>query len=157
MTFDQAFARLLGSEGAYSNHPQDPGGETMWGVTKRVATSAGYTSPMRDMTQDQAKAIYKGLYWDAVGGDALGDLAFHVFDAAVNSGVRQATRWLQQALGVPDDGVIGPATRLAIAQCDKARAIRVFSAIRLDFLTSLPTWPDFGRGWARRIADNLGA
>ncbi len=155
MKFDEAFQRLLGSEGGYSNDPADSGGETMWGVTKRVAQANGYQGAMHDMTQDQAKAIYKPLYWDAVCGDQLGDLAFHVFDAAVNSGPAQAVRWLQQSLGVADDGVIGPATRAAIAQADTARLARVFTGNRLDFMTGLATWPNFGKGWARRIANNL--
>ncbi len=155
MNFDDAFTRLLGNEGAYSNDPADSGGETMWGVTKRVAQANGYTGAMADMTQDQAKAIYKPLYWDAVFGDLLGDLAFHVFDASVNSGPVQAIRWLQQSLGVSDDGVIGPATKLAIAQSDKSRLALIYNGNRLDFMTGLAAWPNFGKGWARRIANNL--
>ena len=58
MNFDEAFDRLLGHEGGYVNDPRDPGGETMWGITKRVALVNGYTGPMREMTQAQAKAIY---------------------------------------------------------------------------------------------------
>ena len=32
--FDPLFERLMDHEGGYVNHPDDPGGETMWGVTK---------------------------------------------------------------------------------------------------------------------------
>ena len=155
MNFDDSFTRLLGNEGGYSDNSSDPGGKTMWGITEAVARACGYTGEMRDMPQDVAKAIYKPRYWDPISGDSLGDLAFHVFDAAVNSGVRQATIWLQQALGVTADGVIGPGTRLAIAQADIGRATRAFNGARLAFMTDLPTWPSFGRGWAKRIANNL--
>ena len=155
MTFDDAFTRLMGNEGGYTNNPADPGGETNWGVTVAVARANGYSGDMHAMTQADAKAIYKPLYWDKVCGDQLGDLAFHVFDAAVNSGVHMATLWLQQSLGVTADGVIGPGTQAAIAAADLPRLARVFNGMRLAFLTNLPTWPDFGRGWARRIANNL--
>ena len=40
MDFDTAFHHLLGHEGSYSNHPSDPGGETMWGITIAVAREA---------------------------------------------------------------------------------------------------------------------
>jgi hypothetical protein len=155
MDFDIAFTRLLGSEGGYVNDPRDPGGETNWGVTKRVAVACGFTRDMRTMTQADAKCIYKLMFWDAVRGDDLGELAFHVFDAAVNSGVPQAVKWLQEALGVKADGVIGPATLAAVQAADTARLVRVFTGQRLDFLTDRITWPSFGRGWAKRIANNL--
>lgn len=155
MNFDQAFTQLLGNEGGYTNNPADPGGATNWGVTEAVARANGYQGDMRDLSQDFAKALYKAKYWDPVCGDQLGELAFHVFDAAVNSGVHQATEWLQQSLGVTADGVIGPGTRLAIAQADLGKVARCFNGHRLEFMTDLKTWPDFGKGWARRIADNL--
>ena len=40
--FDTIFERLMKHEGGYVNHPNDPGGETMYGVTKRVANAQGY-------------------------------------------------------------------------------------------------------------------
>ena len=89
MNFDDAFVRLLGNEGAYANDPRDSGGETMWGITRRVAVASGYTGPMCEMTQAQAKAIYLPLYWNSARIDSLPDeLRFHVFDAAVNSSSR---------------------------------------------------------------------
>lgn len=156
MDFDTAFHRLLGHEGGYSNHPSDPGGETMWGVTARVARANGYTGDMRSLPLATAKAIYRKLYWDAVRADELPEgLRFDVFDAAVNSGVRQAALWLQRAVGVADDGVIGPQTLRAVAQAPQERTLRRMAGMRLRFMTDLPTWSAFGRGWARRIADNL--
>lgn len=158
MDFDSAFTRLLGHEGGYSFHPSDPGGETMWGITARVARAHGYTGDMRSMPQEVAKGIYRRLYWDAVRADELPpELRIDVFDAAVNSGVKQSALWLQRALGVVDDGVIGPAT-LAAANAAPAEIVRRrMAGARLRFMTELPTWGAFGKGWARRIADNLAA
>ena len=154
MTFDDAFTKLLGHEGAYSNHSADPGGETMFGITIAVARANGYTGPMRQLPQAEAKRIYKTLYWDKVQADALPDkVRYAVFDAAVNSGPGQAVRWLQRALGVADDGRIGPITIAYARQADPEALARKMLAQRLRFMTNLTNWPSFSRGWARRIAD----
>jgi lysozyme family protein len=156
MDFDRAFDLLLGHEGAYSRHPSDPGGETMYGVTRKVAIQEGYTGDMHVLPREFAKGVYRRRYWDAVKADSLpDDLRFSLFDAAVNSGVSQAVRWLQIAVDVVDDGILGPMTIAAAQRADGLRTAVTLNAIRLDFMTSLPTWGAFGRGWARRISDNL--
>lgn len=156
MNFDQAFDILIGHEGGYSNHPSDPGGETMWGVTRWVALQEGYQGQMRQLPRETAKGIYRRRYWDAVKADQLPEaLRYTVFDAAVNSGVGQAIRWLQRAVGVGEDGLLGPMTLAAANAPTGIRLAVLFNAERLDFMTSLPTWGSFGRGWARRIAANL--
>jgi len=156
VNFDDAFERLLGHEGRYSFNPQDPGRETMWGVTAAVARAHGYAGPMRDMTLDQARAIYEPLYWHAVGADQLPDaLRFDLFDGAVNSGPLQSIKWLQRALRVPDDGVIGAVTRKALDTTDPALVAARYNGYRLQFMSTLSIWPSFGRGWANRVAKNL--
>lgn len=155
MTFDEAFDQLLGSEGGYSNHPSDPGSETMWGVTAKVARANGYQGDMRGLPREKAKQIYRDLYWSPIHADELPEsLRFEVFDAAVNSGVQQAVKWLQRVVGAAPDGVIGPATLSAVAKADALAGAR-YSGVRLQFMTDLPTWGAFGRGWARRVAGNL--
>ena len=115
MNFDQAFDILIGHEGGYSNNPRDPGGETMWGITFRVARAHGYYGPMRDMPRDIAKDIYRKSYWSKIRADELPDaIRFDLFDAAVNSGVVQAAKFLQRAVGAKDDGIIGPRTLAAV-------------------------------------------
>jgi lysozyme family protein len=143
--FDSAFAALELSEGGYSNNPADQGGETMYGITKRVAVKNGYTGDMHDLPLELAKSIAKAEYWDAVGGDELPTgLDFTVFDACYNSGQPRAKDWLVKAryTGTETPAGIDP-------------VIMRFDAYRLLFLDSLPTWPSFGRGWAKRIANNL--
>lgn len=156
MNFDEAFHKLLGHEGMYSNHPDDPGGETMWGVTKTVARTAGYAGEMRDLPVDVAKAIYRKQYWDTVKADELPALLrYPLFDAAVNSGVSQAVRWLQRALEVADDGKLGPITLTVAKASVQENVLRNMLAQRLQFMTGLSNWPSFGKGWARRIASLL--
>ena len=155
MTLDEAFDKLLGHEGGYSNHPADPGGETMWGITARVARANGYSGPMKDMPKPVAKEIYRKLYWNPVKADELPEyFRYAVFDAAVNSGVSQSVKWLQRAVDVVDDGKIGPMTLKAAKDASPLKAFTMLG-YRLDFMTSLPTWKDFGKGWARRIASLL--
>lgn len=154
--FEDFVERVLQHEGGYSRHPDDPGGETMWGVTQRTARRAGYRGDMRYLTRDEAKQIYRKAYWNTVRGDKLSPtVAFQVFDGAINSGVDRSSEWLQEIVGVAQDGLIGPKTLAAAAEFDPLEVAVRYNSIRLRFLTGLPTWGAFGRGWSRRIADNL--
>ena len=154
MNFDQAFDILLKHEGGYSDHPADPGGKTRFGITEAVAREVGYRGDMRELPLDLAKRIYRERYWNAVRADELPEaVRYAVFDAAVNSGPRQAILWLQRAVGVKDDGIIGPKTLAAVHAADPERLLRRFLSQRLRFMTNLPNWSSFSRGWARRIAD----
>lgn len=156
MTFDQMFDRLIGHEGGYVNHPSDPGGETNWGITKTTALANGYTGPMRSLTRDQAKEIYRVAFWQRVSGDKLpAALAFQLFDASVNHGIGNGVRMLQRAAGVADDGKLGPVSLAAINAKPVTDMLVLFNAERLGFYTKLSTFSEFGRGWVNRVAGNL--
>jgi lysozyme family protein len=152
MTFDEAFKLVVNHEGGYVNHPHDPGGETMYGISKR-------SHPMEDiknLTLERAKQIYLRDYWQAAGCDYVPPKArFSLFDTAVNSGVKRAIVFLQRAVGAEDDGIIGPKTLMLLEATPPAVFIARFNGHRLQFMSTLPTWPSFGRGWANRIAANL--
>jgi lysozyme family protein len=144
--------RILSHEGGYVNDPRDPGGETQWGISKRTYPTVN----IKTLTRDQAIALYKRDFWDASKASSLPpSVGFQLLDAAVNSGIGQATRWLQRAARVADDGRIGPATLAAIKAADPNDLVLRFLAERLEFMTGLKTWTTFGKGWARRIAQNL--
>ena len=154
--FDTIFERLMLHEGGYVNHPNDPGGETIWGVTKRVAQAHGYYGDMRKLPKSTAKAITEKSYYKAVKGDQLDRLsAWQLTDAAYNHGNRQAVKFLQRAVGASADGLIGPRTLEAVAAMDKNDVVLLFNAERIDFYTGLRGWVSFGKGWARRIVGNL--
>jgi len=156
MTFDEAFTRLLGNEGAYSNHPDDPGGETMWGITAAVARAHGYQGEMRNLPRDTAKDIYRKDYWQRAGADQYdGAIGFQFFDAAVNHGPEQAIRFLQLAARVTADGVVGAQTVAAIRATPVPKLIMRFIAARLRFWAKLKTFDQFGRGWVNRGAADL--
>jgi lysozyme family protein len=154
MDFDRAFKMLIQHEGGFSNHSADPGGKTMFGITEAVARENGYTGDMRQLPLATAQQIYRRQYWDAVRAEELpASVRYAVFDAAVNSGPRQAIRWLQRAVGAKDDGIIGPQTLALVRSVNQEKLVRVVLAQRLRFMSTLPNWPAFSRGWARRIAD----
>lgn len=150
--FDRFIDRLLSHEGGYVNNPADPGGETKFGISKRSYPGVN----IKRLTRQQAIEIYRRDFWERSRADDLAPaLGFQLLDAAVNSGIAQATRWLQRAVGVADDGIIGPVTLGALRIADPADVIARFNAERLEFMTRLSGWRTFGAGWARRIAQNL--
>jgi lysozyme family protein len=153
VTFDQVFDKLINHEGGYVFNPHDPGGETKFGISKRSYPHLDIHS----LTLADAKTIYRRDFWDRAQCDKLHpDLAFDLFDGAVNSGIGQAIRWLQRSVGVADDGHVGPLTLASINRENDTSAIRArYNGHRLDFMTRLSTWDVFGKGWARRIAFNL--
>lgn len=156
MNFDQAFDLLIGHEGGYANHPDDPGGETMWGITARIARQAGYVGSMRDLPRATAKTIARNQYWDAVRAEELPvGIRFDVFDTSYNSGPKLAIKLLQRAAAVSDDGVFGSRTMASVLASVPHRLSMRFNSERLLYLTGLATWPAFGKGWARRVAGNL--
>lgn len=156
LNFTQIFNRLIGHEGGYVNDPRDPGGETNWGITKRTAQANGYQGSMRAMTREQAYKIYYSAFWLRYQCDKMPEaVAFQFFDAAVNHGLGNASRMLQRAVGVVDDGVIGNMTIAAIKKMAISDVIMRLNAERLEFYCKLSTFTTFGKGWVRRVAGNL--
>ncbi len=152
MNFDLAFDRLVTSEGGYVNDPADPGGETKFGISKRSYPNVD----IKNLTRDQAKAIYLRDFWALINADKLYDgVAFQLLDFAVNSGISTAIRYFQRALGVADDGHWGPVSQAAADKASEPDEIMLINAERLDFMTRLSNWPSAGKGWARRIVQNL--
>jgi lysozyme family protein len=152
MSYDQAFAIVIGEEGGVTDDANDPGGLTKYGISQ-----AAYPSlDIRNLTLDDAKAIYKRDYWDRVrAGELVPPLALLAFDAAVNNGVRRAIQWLQVAVGAKADGVFGPATMALVeafaTKHGGAALCSEYLAQRLRFMSGLSTWPIFGLGWSRRL------
>jgi len=157
--FDEALKRVLVHEGGYANHPQDPGGATMKGVTQRVydgwrRRQGKALRSVRQIDDDEIKAIYRAQYWDTICADALpSGVDYCTFDAAVNSGPSQAAKWLQRTVGVPDDGGVGPLTIGACKTQDPATIIDGSCDRRMAMLRKLPTFRTFGAGWTKRVAD----
>lgn len=135
--FNKFIERVLGAEGGYVNDPRDPGGETNWGISKRTYPKVD----IKSLTRDGAIAIYQKDFWDAIEGDLLPPIvAFQLLDMAVNQGVDAANATNQMVDDLSDDPVVQVA--LIIAE-------------RLDRYTHLALFSTYGRGWTRRIADDI--
>lgn len=155
--FPAALKVTLAYEGLWSDHPRDPGGATQKGVTlaryrawKRDPNAT--KAQLRNIGDDEVKAIYKSGYWDLVRGDDLpAGLDMAMFDFAVNSGPARAVKTLQRICGVPADGVMGTMTLDAVRRDFTADLIDELTAARLAFVRSLSTFGTFGKGWTRRI------
>ncbi len=97
--FEQAFQITLGHEGNYVNDPDDPGGETKYGVSKRSYPDVDIAS----LTIEQAKAIYKKDYWEKQSCHLMEDwpdVAIEIFDTSVNMGVGRGGKIFQEALNL---------------------------------------------------------
>jgi lysozyme family protein len=155
--FKPSLASVLVHEGGYSNHPKDPGGATMKGVTQRVydayRRNAGKElQTVRNIFPDEVEAIYYQQYWLAVRADNLpSGLDYAVFDYAVNSGPSRAIKHLQEVLGVTADGIMGNVTIARASEPVIKDKIRALCERRMLFLKGLPTWGTFGKGWSRRV------
>lgn len=157
-TYDESLRRLLVHEGGYTNNPHDPGGPTNFGITiydyRKYVKPGASAADVRAMKVDEAKAIYRAKYWDAQRCDELpAGVDYCVFDYGVNSGIGRSKKVLQRIVGIPADGALGPATMKAVAATDPKKIIIDMQAERLRFLKRLRTWPVFGRGWGRRVAE----
>lgn len=166
MNFDQAFERLVGVEGGFTQDTRDKGNWTGGQVgqgtckgTKFGISAAAYPGEdIEHMTLERAKAIYLRDYWGPAGCDAAPDqLKYDLLDMAVNSGVRAAVTTLQHAVGETTDGVLGPRTLQAVQSMQPDRLRLRFAAERVLHLTAMPKdlWDAFGRGWVKRVAGNL--
>lgn len=150
MNFDKAFEIIIGHEGGYVNDHRDPGGETKYGISKRAYPAVD----IYNLTLDHAKLIYKRDYWDAVDAESIPGVArLMVFDCAVNCGVTTAKKLLQRAVGTKDDGVIGPKTRAAISATPDIE--QRFAGFWLQYYTDLKGFETYGKGWVRRVANDL--
>jgi lysozyme family protein len=109
---------------------------------------------MKALTPAKVAPLYKELYWDRIKGDKLpSGVDYCVFDAAVNSGVSRASKWLQTTVGAVADGAIGEQTLKQVLLTNPQMLIDKYSANRLSFLQRLSTWPTFGKGWERRVEE----
>lgn len=91
--FEAAVDRVLGHEGGYANDPDDRGGETNYGISKRAHPDVDVAS----LTAGQARQIYRQDYWEAINADSLpDDVREMAFDAAVNHGVGWTKAALQE-------------------------------------------------------------
>lgn len=153
--FEDAYDFVRGSEGGFSDHPNDRGGRTNFGVTQKTYNSYLRSNgqekrDVADITEEEVRDIYRSFWDDVSGADLPYPLNTLVFDAAINSGPGTAAKQLQSVLGVERDGRIGPETIEAIEGSNIQRLAKDFLEVRKEFYEKLGD-PDFIRGWRNRV------
>lgn len=129
-------------------------GDGRLGGTKFGISAASFpTLDIRNLSLDQARAIYRFRYWNPIAGDALPyGIALLAFDAAVNQGVGAAARMLQRSVGgLAIDGAIGPKSVAAIGAADPKETLGRLGAERALGYARDPDVITFGRGWYARL------
>lgn len=159
-TFARAFAATLSHEGVLSTDRADPGNyrpDGSFGGTKFGISARAYPNiDIANLTLEKAQQIYRIDFWEKPGFDKLPpQVAIQVFDGAVNSGARSSIIWLQRAVQVTPDGLLGPVTTAKSWEMHPDTVVRRYLGYRLSHMSDLAIWPAQGRGWARRIAHNL--
>lgn len=148
--FDDALALILDLEGGgkITDDPADPGGLTRWGISQRAYPDLD----IRNLSRDEAAAIYRRDYWQPMGCDGYPYVtALMLFDCAVNQGLPTAARLAQAAAGVAVDGIIGPRSRAAIAAAHPVAFTAQIAVARLDRYRHAGGANRFFRGWAARV------
>jgi lysozyme family protein len=158
--FGRAVLRVLHAEQGYVNDPDDYGGETKYGISKKQYPALD----IKTLTVDQAKNIYKRDYWDKLSLDRLHDqaVAEEIFDTAVNMGWRTAARFVQEAINLLTesdlavDGALGERTIAAVNSCRYPGALlKVLNGLQLGTYIRIvrndPSQKKFFRGWLNRV------
>lgn len=164
---------IIRVEGGYVNDPNDPGGETNWGITVQVARQNGYVGSMKDMPQSTARLIYRNEYVVKPGFDKVAQLspeiALELIDTGVNMGVPVASHFFQRCLNAFNlqgaiysdlvvDGRIGNASLSALKQYLAYRkgdavpvmlkALNCLQGFRyIEIVEGRPKSEDFVFGW----------
>ena len=155
--FDEIIEVVLEHEGGYVNDPDDPGGETNFGIAKRSHPDVD----IKNLTKEGAKEIYKEVYWDKNKVESLPEELWHIyFDMCVNQGKSRAVKIIQRAGNgkggsLTVDGGMGPMTITAIGksrvELDRVRAYRV--KYYADLVSRKPELERFYFGWFKRALE----
>ena len=168
--FKSALARTLKFEGGYSNDPDDAGGETYRGISRKnfpgwegwlTVDNLRYAKLCPDGNlplETQVEDFYRAHFWNPIHGDDLPEaLARELFDFAVNCGIGTAVRAVQRIAGVTADGGFGPATLAAVLKADVGATLAAIKQARRAryymIAAGNPAQAKFLKGWLRRVDD----
>lgn len=175
--FDIAFKHTARNEGGYANSPNDKGGETMYGISRKnwpnwkgwtlidsIKRQFGSTAAIINMhagsseiIQGLVKEFYKANFWHPLNLSSINDqrVATNVYDFAVNSGVTTSAKRLQRAANVGDDGIIGNKTIIAVNSLPAKQVYDSFNQLRKAYYDNIiannPSQAVFKKSWYSRI------
>lgn len=153
--FEDAFKFMVENEGGYVNDPNDKGGETKWGISKRAYPDLDISK----LTLQEAQMIYLKNYWNPLYAKLNKKLAIRLFDLGVNMGVKKAVKILQHTLNkyfdtnLTLDGVFGSTTLLESQRTNKESLYSLFVFEASLYYQSLN--PIYLKGWLNRLYRNI--
>lgn len=154
---------VMEAEGLYSNRRNDRGGPTKYGITQAALSAYrrqnATVEDVQNLTKEEAASIYSQRYVPKFLFITDSDLFRFVVNAAVNHGPTRAAKMLQAAVGVKEDGLIGPITREAVLNADLHTMYRKLVAARANFYGDIlqrdhSQW-EFAAGWFHRLAKDM--
>ena len=155
MVFKEIVRGIIRREGGFVDHPDDPGGQTKYGIAKRSHPE----EDIKNLTKKRAQEIYYDKYWVPSKTPYLPhDIQETFFDMVVNMGQRRAVKILQEACnskkcGLVVDGLIGKNTIAAAKKIDPSR-LKVFRILfYTDLIRRKPKLKTFIVGWIRRAME----
>jgi lysozyme family protein len=157
-TYDEAMRRVLADEGGYCNDAADPGGPTKYGITiidvRKYLNPNATAADVKALTVAEAMEVYRKHYAKPSRYDELpAGVDYSVLDYGINSGIGRSGKVLRRVVGLPDNtSAITDEVLSAVAKRDPKSIVIAINDERLRFLQSLRIWPNFGKGWGRRVA-----
>ena len=132
--FDKCMETVFAHEGGYANDPNDPGGETKYGISKRSYPELN----IRELTREHAKEIYREDFWYPLRLYMLdnANICLEIFDFGVNSGPETSVKLAQKLAGTIEDGILGGITARAINEFE-GDFVKTFKHARIIFYESL--------------------
>ena len=171
MKYSEIYKIIALNEGGYVNDPDDSGGETYAGISRKHHPEwIGWHS--LDKISDKkfnekyshlnsvVAIFYQKNYWNKINGNKLNKinsfLALHVFDMAVNAGISRASKMLQKMIGAKEDGVIGSKTlkKLIEHNCYRSEILEdLYISLRKNYYHSIAKGKNikFLNGWIKRV------
>ena len=178
MSFARAMIEVRRSEGGYVNDPDDTGGETYCGVSRKffpkwegwfwVDSKKKILGKLKTNYKIKGPAMIKALdsfyykyFWKPLKCDKINNpiIAEHLFDCGINLGKKSAVRFFQETMNkhfgdcLTVDGLIGPFTIGQINKGNKYFAnILVQERIKLYFSKCFykPVKYKYLKGWCLR-------
>ena len=179
--YDTAYKFTAKWEGALSDDAADRGGLTHWGVSTVFLTDFAKSYPetckalgvnplpvsrqtIKNLTKEQAKAIFKKAFWDKLQLDDMPiQMGVLLYDCAVNSGISQSVRLAQRGYNkasgqsIAVDGKYGPITRSSLLQGNNETTWEAIIEARKNFYHQIVDRREsqrvFLKGWLNRAND----
>jgi len=172
--FQPALQKVLVHEGGYVNDPDDPGGETYYGIARNIHSKwsgwisidmcknqSGFPANLEKDTelQNEIARFYQINFWDKINGDNIQNqlVANSIFDFGVNAGVKTSASLAQMVVEAQADGVIGPQSLEKLNAFDPDHFLAAFTVAKIARYISIirkrPTSKKYLYGWITRALE----